>query len=616
MLLSSSGRGVLATGLLVHLLAIVSSALPAPTSLGPPGGNIKSLAYCGDGALVAGTYHGRMFLSVNYGEVWRDITPSFIDPEHIIEQLDANQVEGFLYAVVRNLKHGFVVKTALGTLRSDDRKWETLITGIPIRSFAMASTSPATYYIGTDDRLVYSVDGGSHWDITTFAFPDPQIESIAIDPDDARTIYAGSWQRAFKSTDAGKRWAPIHTGMAADSDIFTMLFDQDKKLYAGTCGYIYVSTNKGLTWAKTHKGLKGKRIHALALSSANAVIAGSDKGLYLLDRLQGTWRELIPGITIHDIAVDEHDEIYCATEGEGVLKYRKGKPGYLPLNQGLTASSPKKIIIRDSTALMVGVINQNSVSGLWVYEAGEWRRLDLAATITDINDFLILDEHYLVSTAQTVELINATVPNRSVRLIDKSTPTTLFYQTSQNRLLVGTLTGLVYVNLGDAKTTVAPEFVGLGINAIWAGSTDPDRLFIGTNKGLYFYSTKFQTWLKAELNLGDAVVYEIEGRPDGGEVFVATDQGLVVTHDKGLTFNLQTRGLPETACLQVAVTATQVYALFSDGSLYGKPAQEFQWRTFTHYNLPVWSLSVASDNTKAYIGTNGYGVVAVDLAMH
>jgi hypothetical protein len=62
------------------------------------------------------------------------------------------------------------------------------------------------------------------------------VSSLAIDPQDPTTVYAGSWgQGIFKSTDGGENWIPFNDGLS-NLNIQTLLISSGGQttLYAGT----------------------------------------------------------------------------------------------------------------------------------------------------------------------------------------------------------------------------------------------------------------------------------------------------------------------------------------------------------------------------------------------
>ena len=79
-----------------------------------------------------------------------------------------------------------------------------------------------------------------------------EIDSLAIDPRNAITIYAGTWWRAYKTTDSGKNWRLIKNGMIDDSDVFAVTIDSKNPdhIISSACSGIYESWNGGELWKK------------------------------------------------------------------------------------------------------------------------------------------------------------------------------------------------------------------------------------------------------------------------------------------------------------------------------------------------------------------------------
>lgn len=124
------------------------------------------------------------------------------------------------------------------------------------------------------ERGVYkSVDGGKSWERTLFVSDETGIAEIAIDPTNPDILYASAHQRRrhewtyigggpesalYKSTDGGKTWREINSGLPkglmgrigiavspADANyIFAIVEGRDDK------GGFYRSTNKGESWSK------------------------------------------------------------------------------------------------------------------------------------------------------------------------------------------------------------------------------------------------------------------------------------------------------------------------------------------------------------------------------
>ena len=61
--------------LLCMALAAISARAIDYSLIGPPGGSFKSVEYLRDGVLLAGSFDGHLYLSLNRGLIWKDVTP-------------------------------------------------------------------------------------------------------------------------------------------------------------------------------------------------------------------------------------------------------------------------------------------------------------------------------------------------------------------------------------------------------------------------------------------------------------------------------------------------------------------------------------------------------------
>ena len=114
-----------------------------------------------------------------------------------------------------------VATAGQGILRSNDdgQTWHRLglkeaieFDGV-VRALAVHPSRPERVYAGADCGLCISDDGGAHWRRAQGAVSGMTVWSIAIDPNDARVLYAGtgapSRSALFKSTDAGETWSRL-----------------------------------------------------------------------------------------------------------------------------------------------------------------------------------------------------------------------------------------------------------------------------------------------------------------------------------------------------------------------------------------------------------------------
>jgi photosystem II stability/assembly factor-like uncharacterized protein len=101
------------------------------------------------------------------------------------------------------------------------------------------------------------MDGGTTWigsntGIVTGAAP-LTIFSVAIDPRIPQRLYAGTSSGLFRSSDGGNEWAPSGTGVGSRPTLSLAINPQDANfVYAGTAGGgVYRSSDGGDTWVST-----------------------------------------------------------------------------------------------------------------------------------------------------------------------------------------------------------------------------------------------------------------------------------------------------------------------------------------------------------------------------
>lgn len=150
-------------------------------------------------------------------------------------------------------------------------------------------------YAGSDCGLVHiTKDGGKSWqNITPAGLPESMVQSIEVSPHDKATVYISASRYkfndfsslTFKSTDYGKTWTRISTGV--DVDDFIKVIREDKKvkdlLYAGSERGFYLSTNGGLTWNKFQLNLPVVPVTDLIFQGNDLVASTAGRSFWILD---------------------------------------------------------------------------------------------------------------------------------------------------------------------------------------------------------------------------------------------------------------------------------------------------------------------------------------------
>ena len=153
-------------------------------------------------------------------------------------------------------------------------------------------------WAGSDDGLVHVTrDGGKNWTpVTPEGLPEfTRISLIEASPHAAGTAYlAGNrYQRGdrapyvYKTTDFGKSWTKIVTGIPGDD--FPRVIREDKKrkglLFLGTENGIYVSFDDGGRWQSLRGNLPVTPVHGVEVKGNDLVIGTHGRSFYVMDNI-------------------------------------------------------------------------------------------------------------------------------------------------------------------------------------------------------------------------------------------------------------------------------------------------------------------------------------------
>ena len=330
----------------VWLLFSVSTGAQTWRQVGPPGGDVQSLATAPGNArtLFLGTSDGHVFGSHDGGEHWDLLGRIGEHHDDVIMSMvvDARSADT-IYATSWTLSsHGG------GVYRSKDagHTWQLIgLEGLVVRAIAQAPSDSKILVAGSTDGVFRSEDSGNHWDrISPEKHEDLRnFDSIAIDPRDPNTIYAGTYHLPWKTVDGGKNWAPVHQGMVDDSDVMSITIDQNDAahVFASACSGIYQSLDGGADWSM-FKGLpkdSRRTVHILQdPKRPRTVYAATTSGLWKTED-GAAWRLVTPpSWSILSMLIDpaNSDRLILGTERLGVQVSDDGGKTYRASNQGFS----------------------------------------------------------------------------------------------------------------------------------------------------------------------------------------------------------------------------------------------------------------------------------------
>jgi photosystem II stability/assembly factor-like uncharacterized protein len=190
-----------------------------------------------------------------------------------------------VYALVRPFA-GYTAGDSSRLFRSRDAglAWRQVYTFTPpVGTLAVDPADPDTLYAGRSDGLFRSSDGGYG-----------EVGELFLDARWPGVIYAGTqMEGVYRSTDGGDTWEQWRTGLAGEANwVYAMAVDPVGILYAATGDGVYQWDPGSSSWLPF--GLQGQRTWALTFqrNSGYALLAGTGQGLWLRELV--FWRHWFP----------------------------------------------------------------------------------------------------------------------------------------------------------------------------------------------------------------------------------------------------------------------------------------------------------------------------------
>lgn len=133
-----------------------------------------------------------------------------------------------------------------------------------------------TGYIGTDDNLWKTTNGGTNWNkVNTLTSGLLWTKVQTFSPS---ALYLGGNQRIYKSFDSGLTWSSVSIPSALPNIANMDWWDMDNGIVTGTDGYTAKTSDGGLTWTERDPG--SSTISGVSMASKDTVFATCDRNVY------------------------------------------------------------------------------------------------------------------------------------------------------------------------------------------------------------------------------------------------------------------------------------------------------------------------------------------------
>ena len=255
--------------------------------------NVESLALDpkNPDVVYAGTWH-LAWKTDDGGANWHRINKGMIDDSDVFSVIVDSTNPSVVYA-----------SACSGIYRSDSagdlfRKLQ----GIPFsarrtRVLRQDPNNPSTVYAGTTEGLWKTTDGGKNWKHVTNS--EVVVNDVMVDPRNSnRVLLATDRSGVLASGDGAQTFTASNHGYA-HRYVSSILADQNDSnaILVGVVndrefGGVFSTRDGGQSWQQKSAGLGGRDVFALQQTANGALIAGTNKGIFLLDRSASQWRPI------------------------------------------------------------------------------------------------------------------------------------------------------------------------------------------------------------------------------------------------------------------------------------------------------------------------------------
>ena len=393
--------------------------------------------------------------------------------------------------------------------------------GGDVRSVAVDPRDKDRLYIGTLDGQIHtSTDGGKTWRLlVSLNKPLLTLDQLFVDSQDSNIIYVSGHRGKlpggfFKSTDQGATWKESPELRSEAIHAMTQADDDPNTLLVGTTSGVWMSNNKGDSWSKIESATMPQGVNSMAVDPRknSTIYAGTNWRPYKSTDGGKSWRLIKNGMIddsdVFAITVDPRDpEHIVASACSGIYESFNGGDRWAKI-QGIPSQSrrTRDIVQHPSIA---GTVYAATTEGFWMTTNGgkSWalttqRNLEInsiAVHPDEPNRVFIATNNYGVMVSndggKNFAPTNDHFTSRFTYSVtpDISQPNRL-YATTQNTASSG---GFFFTsNDGGQSWTQAKS---LDINrispfAVLQDRIDPNRMFLGTNVGVFRSLDRGQSW--------------------------------------------------------------------------------------------------------------------------
>lgn len=476
--------------------------------------------------LVAGTLRG-VYRSLDKGAHWEEISPPGSAEIHEVESLAIDPYDaGIIYAGTWHLPW----KTMDG-----GKTWKSMSTGLIVDSdiFSMYvdPESPRLMYLSACSGIYRSDDFGDDFrKVNGIPSAARRTRAIVMDPAESDTVYAGTTEGLYKTTNGGKTWQRTTPGDVIVNDVYVDPGNPQHVLLATDRSGVLASDDGGMTWEPSNMGYSQRQVAALLTDAKDpgTIYAGviNDKrfgGVFVTTDYGRSWKQVSDGLGGRDVfeLAQGADGTLMAGTDNGVFRWSgtgwTAADSVAPTGTQKKSDPPKR------------------APRTW-RERQEWRRRQHASSVQiegRVTALATADGTWYAATAQGVfrsaddgttwqgPVLGAASPGSFSGLGDY-----IAIVTRGSTVYAARRTGIMVST--DDGVTWAPVVFPAGLSAVTTLAVTPEgTLWAGGREGVFYTSTRGFMWKRLQ-RLPVVAINDLRWDPAMGRMIVTSNESTLI----------------------------------------------------------------------------------------
>ncbi len=415
-----------------------------------------------------------------------------------------------------------------------------------VLSIAIDPANSQTIFAGTQSFIYRSTNGGASWKASSNGTNVNFFRKIVIDPTDNKIVYAVNNNGVFKSIDGGDSWSQKGNGILTYARTLAIDPTNNQILYVatilGTAG-LYKSNNGGESWTAISIGFNSAySAYSFAIDPTNSQVIFAVTSNQLFKSINGgsSWTPIFAVPTnLSLVAIDPRNSqiIYIGNNSSGGISKSVDSGDTWTKIIGITGSLTSLVFDLNNGLTVYAGTNDLVLNGV-VSKGGLFKSIDGGVNWDKIVDFSIL------SIA-----------------IDPANSQTVYAGTNGTEGLIKSC------NWGDSWAPVIAGITNSSPNFSIIDPSDSQTIYAATaSGGIYKSNNEGAQWftINSGLDLSGSY-YSLTFAPGNHAIFAISSRGIFKSTNDGSSWTAINTGLTDLSVKALAIDPTNSQTLYAGG---------------------------------------------------